>query len=219
VLPTVSGKRAALRTGAGQQLFVTTLLPADAQPAAELAEPLKESSEPAELEPMMARLRVESRARDVRFLHVLEGADRDGAPDAPGLVDAGEDFVAVAVHARGAACAAGAPASGGAKGANDPGGAHGARDPAGAHGARDPGGKGCAIVVAFPRDAGDAPRALSDGGKGVTLAAPAGARAIALTGLVPDGEYAVGRLAGGRVHVTRGSGARADSGGVLWISF
>lgn len=101
---TVSGKRATMRTAKGQQLFVTTLLPADAQPRAEMAEPLKENSEPAELDPIVARLRVESRAKDVRFLHVLQGADAKAAADAVALVDAGGDFVAAAVHAKTADC-------------------------------------------------------------------------------------------------------------------
>jgi hypothetical protein len=173
-LPTVSGKRAFVRTPTGQQLIVTTLLPSDAQLAGEMAEPLKENSEPAELDPMVARLRVESRAREVRFLHVLEGADAKSTPDDPVLVDAGDELVAVALRARG-------------------------------------------LVVAFPRELGDAPRSLDEGGSGSTIAVPIGARALMLTGLVPGGAYAAARQGDGRVRITRGGGAKADSGGVLWI--
>ncbi|HEX4460469.1 MAG TPA: hypothetical protein VIA18_20970 [Polyangia bacterium] len=181
-LPTVSGKRATMRTAKGQQLFVTTLLPADAQPHAEPAEPLKENSEPAELDPIVARLRVESRAKDVRFLHILQGADAKAAADPVALVDAGGDFVAAAVHAKTADCKPDAPCAG-------------------------------AVVVVFPRDAGDAAHVEK-----LALATPAGTRAVLFTGLVPGAEYTAARQSDGRVHITSGGGLHADDGGALWFA-
>jgi hypothetical protein len=190
-MPTVSGPRALMRTKGGQQLAVTTLLPADARPTAEPAEPLRENSEPAELDPMTARLRVESRARDVRFLHVLEGADGKATPDTPVLADLGADWVGVTVHARGAACGPG----GGAKAPH----------------------ASCALLVVFPRDAGDPPRALDGGGNGSTIALPGGTRAVLLTGLQPGGAYTSTRQADGRLRIASGGSTRADGGGALYI--
>ena len=158
---TVAGKRARVKTPGGQYLYVTSLLPADGKMTAEAAEQYQDN-EPAEFDPITARLRVESWARDVRFLHVLAASDKD-QPETPPLVDAGADFAATMV--------------------------------------RD-------VVVVFPRDLGAAVSELS-------LAPPAGARTLMVTGLVPGGEYALARD-GGKVRVTQGKGARADSGGVLW---
>jgi hypothetical protein len=89
----VTGKRAVMRTPRGQQLAVTTLLPADAAVTVEPAEPLKEQSEPADLDPILARLRVESPARpaDVRFLHVLQGADAKAPLDGATLIESRSD--------------------------------------------------------------------------------------------------------------------------------
>jgi hypothetical protein len=196
-LPSLSGKRATVRTQGGQQLFVTTLLPADAQPVGEMAEPLKESSEPAELDPMVARLRVESRAKDVRFLHVLEGADGKAAAESAVLIDGGPEWVALSVRARGAVCG----------------------DSKASDGKSVYGGKSCGVVIAFPRDVGDAPRGLAPGGGGLTLAAPAGTRAVAVTGLAANGAYTLSRAPDGRVRVSAGGSGKADGGGVLFSSF
>jgi hypothetical protein len=158
---TVAGKRATIKTPGGQWLYVTALLPADGKLTAEPAEKY-EDNEPAELDPITWRLRTESWARDVRFLHVLQASDKD-RPETPPLIDAGPSFAATM--------------------------------------ARD-------VVVVFPRDLGAEVRELS-------LAPPAGAHTLMLTGLAPGAEYAITR-AGAAVHVAQGKGARADAGGVLW---
>jgi hypothetical protein len=93
---TIKGRRATMKTKGGQYLFVNTLLPADAKITAEPAEKYPQD-EQAEFDPITARLRVESWARDVRFLHVLQASDHD-KPDEAALVDAGPAFLATAVH-------------------------------------------------------------------------------------------------------------------------
>jgi hypothetical protein len=74
---TIDGNRATMTTAAGQQLFVTTLLPTDAAISSEQSEALEEDREPAVDEPMQYRLKVEATGdpADARFLHVLRGAD------------------------------------------------------------------------------------------------------------------------------------------------
>ena len=64
------------------------------------------------------------------------------------------------------------------------------------------------VVVVFPTNLG---ADVSD----VSFAPPPGAHTLLLTGLAPNGEYAVAKD-GGKVHVTKGKGAHADSGGVLY---
>src|SRR5205807_8411010 len=73
---TISGNRATMQTARGQQLFVTTLLPANAEIASAPASP-PESSSVADYEPMKFQLRVEApgKPQDARFLNVLQGAD------------------------------------------------------------------------------------------------------------------------------------------------
>jgi hypothetical protein len=68
---------------------VTSLLPSDAEITTEPAEPLEENAEPAQGEPMQFRLRVEAPdgPPDVRFLHVLQGADAGATPDTVTLVE------------------------------------------------------------------------------------------------------------------------------------
>jgi hypothetical protein len=84
----VSGTRATMTTPKGQKLHVTTLLPEGARISSEVAEKLEDEREPADMEPMKHRLRVEpgDARKDVRFLHVLQGADGKAKPDAPVLV-------------------------------------------------------------------------------------------------------------------------------------
>ncbi len=98
---TVDGSIATITTPNGQQLAVTTLLPTDAEITAEVAEPLEESGEVAAGELMTHRLRVEAPGgpADVRFLHVLQGADGGTAPDAVTLIESeeGTPFAGVAV--------------------------------------------------------------------------------------------------------------------------
>lgn len=161
--PSVNGRRATLKTPRGQLLHVNTLLPADAKISSEAAETF-EDNEPAEGDPIRARLKVESWSRDVRFLHVLQAAD-GGKPEEPALVDAGPSLLAATAGS---------------------------------------------TVVVFPKDFGAAVAEVS-------FAPPAGARAVLVTGLTPNGEYQLSR-AGGRVRITPGKGARADGGGALWQS-
>ena len=73
---TISGNRATMTMPSGQQLFITALLPADAVITPKTIEP-EALLDVAEEEPMHFRLRVEAPAgpQDVRFLHVLQGAD------------------------------------------------------------------------------------------------------------------------------------------------
>ncbi|MBA3368519.1 MAG: hypothetical protein H0T99_07610 [Geodermatophilaceae bacterium] len=98
---TVAGSVATMTTAGGQQLVVTTLLPADAEIAAEPAETLEEAGEVAVGEPMQFRLRVEAPGgpRETRFLHVLQGADAGTAADPITLVEsgAGTPFVGAVV--------------------------------------------------------------------------------------------------------------------------
>lgn len=86
--PTIDGHQAISTTASGQQLAVTTLLPADATEHAEAITPDKDgavsgegSGQVADGETMGYRLRVEAPGgpSDVRFLDVLEGLD----PKAP----------------------------------------------------------------------------------------------------------------------------------------
>jgi hypothetical protein len=72
------GGRAVAHTARGQQLFVTSLLP---ERATLSGSRYADEGEPANAEPMGYRLSIEddSKPKDVRFLTVLQGADR-GAP-------------------------------------------------------------------------------------------------------------------------------------------
>jgi hypothetical protein len=76
----VAGNRAIMQTAKGQQLFVTTLLPAGAAITSEADEPMTDLV--AQQEPMKYRLKVEAPGgpQDTRFLNVLQGADPGAAP-------------------------------------------------------------------------------------------------------------------------------------------
>lgn len=89
---TIAGNVSTTTTAKGQQLVVTTLLPAGAAIGSEAAEPLEENAEPAEGDPMQFRLRVEASngPAETRFLHVLQGADAGAAADRVGLVESGD---------------------------------------------------------------------------------------------------------------------------------
>lgn len=97
-LPTpaaVNGVQATMTSAGGQQLFVTTLLPANATlTAVNSNEQLIEDTAAAD-DPMKVRLRVDAPGdpESVRFLHLLQGADA-GATAAPAtlLRSAGESF-------------------------------------------------------------------------------------------------------------------------------
>lgn len=87
-LAVVQGNVATMTTAKGQQLFNTTLLPQDAEVAAEPPDEWGEANT-AEQEPMKFRIRVEAPGgpRDVRFLNVLQGADAGANPDTVELVE------------------------------------------------------------------------------------------------------------------------------------
>ena len=110
---TVSGKRATMTTANGQQLFVTTLLPANAVlTAVNTNEQLIEDTAAAN-DPMKVRLRVDGGdAQAVEFLHVLQGADAGVNADPLTLVQDQAGVVrGVAIGAR-AVLFVPAPASG-----------------------------------------------------------------------------------------------------------
>jgi hypothetical protein len=98
--PRVDGHLATFTTPKGQRLYVQTLLPTGAVLTAARAEPFNQM---AEGEPSRSKLRVEdpSAPRDVRFLHVLQGADPGAAPAPTSLVQssAGTPFVGASVGA------------------------------------------------------------------------------------------------------------------------
>ena len=86
----VEGTLTTMTSEKGQKLYVRSLLPAAATITVEPAEPLvfDGNSEPAKLDPVKFRLRVEDNARpkSVRFLNVIQAADAGAAPDVATLV-------------------------------------------------------------------------------------------------------------------------------------
>jgi hypothetical protein len=96
----VNGKLATFTTPKGQKLYVHTLLP---QAAALTSAKVDTFNQVAEGDPSRSKLRVEDPAgpRDVRFLHVLEGADAGAAPAPVSAVQssAGTPFAGAAVGA------------------------------------------------------------------------------------------------------------------------
>ncbi len=86
---TIDGTVSTMTTAKGQQLVVTTLLPADSMISSEPAEPLEENAEPAIGEPIQYRLRVEApdSPAEIRFLHVLQGVDAGSEADQVMLVE------------------------------------------------------------------------------------------------------------------------------------
>ena len=89
---TVAGQRATMQTAAGQQLFVTALLPANAALTAVNSTEQHIEDTAAGNDPMKVRLKVEATGNPqaVRFLHVLQGADA-GADADPATVIKSED--------------------------------------------------------------------------------------------------------------------------------
>jgi len=83
---TVAGRTMTMTSGKGQKLFLSSLLPTAATMSVEAAEPL--TGEPGEMDPIKFRVRVEATGgpKDVRFLHVLKGADGSASADATALV-------------------------------------------------------------------------------------------------------------------------------------
>ncbi|HYF63914.1 MAG TPA: hypothetical protein VD886_13925, partial [Herpetosiphonaceae bacterium] len=76
-VPTLAGNVATARTAGGQQLFVTTVLPTQAETRVVTQDATLESWSLADYDPMVARLQVAAPGgpATARFLHVLEGAD------------------------------------------------------------------------------------------------------------------------------------------------
>ncbi|HYF64710.1 MAG TPA: hypothetical protein VD886_17930 [Herpetosiphonaceae bacterium] len=85
--PSLNGNLARAATDSGQQLFVTTLLPQNAQTTVVTQDATLESWALADYDPMRVRLRVEAPGgpASARFLHVLQGADA-GAGASPTTV-------------------------------------------------------------------------------------------------------------------------------------
>lgn len=101
--PKIAGNRSTVTTAKGQKLFVTTLLPAAASISADAAKPGGDANdETAANEPMRYRLKVTlaSDPQDIRFLHVLQGADSGSDYDPPVLIEssAGTAFAGAAVN-------------------------------------------------------------------------------------------------------------------------
>lgn len=88
--PVITGNRATVTTAKGQKLFITTLQPQAASITADAAKPGgEENDETANNEPMQYRLRVTlpSNPMEIRFLHVLQGADKSTDYDQPRLIE------------------------------------------------------------------------------------------------------------------------------------
>lgn len=91
--PVITGQTAHAVTPKGQNIYLQRLLPAN---AALTTLPIEKMNTTASLEPTQWRLVVEdpSRPADVRFLHVLQGADAQGAMDtaSPFVSDSGTSY-------------------------------------------------------------------------------------------------------------------------------
>ncbi|WP_438036723.1 hypothetical protein [Sorangium sp. So ce204] len=87
--PRIAGRTASAVTPRGQTLFIQSLLPRSARMA---AVPVENVNKPAAMEPTTHRLVVEDQAApaDVRFLHVLQGADAGAAMDAATRIDSAQ---------------------------------------------------------------------------------------------------------------------------------
>jgi hypothetical protein len=86
---TVAGNLMTMTSAKGQKLFVRSLLPAGAAMTVEAAEPLTDGGrEPASNDPIRYRLRVEASGgpKSARFLHTVQGADGNAAPETTTLV-------------------------------------------------------------------------------------------------------------------------------------
>ncbi len=96
--PAISGHRATASTAGGQQIFVTTLLPANASLSVQAMET---GIGEANGEPMASRLQVEAPGgpADVRFLHLLQGANAGTTAREPVLIQSssGAAFTGVAL--------------------------------------------------------------------------------------------------------------------------
>jgi len=103
--PSVSGRTATAATPGGQQVFVTSLLPASATvSAAGIDLDTRDGESLADGEPMRARLEVEATGAplDTRFLTVVQGADAGASASPSSLVQstAGAAYTGVALPAQ-----------------------------------------------------------------------------------------------------------------------
>lgn len=75
---TINGREATMTTAAGQKMFISTVLPTTAVLSSTPKESL--NGQPAQMDPMMFRFLAEDPAKpqEVRFLHVLQGANPNG---------------------------------------------------------------------------------------------------------------------------------------------
>ena len=167
---TVAGERASMTTPTGQQLFITTLLPANAQVAAVNTVEQIITDTVARDEPMRYRLKVEAPGdpAEARFLNVLQGADPGVAADPIQLIQstAGTAYSGALI-------------------------------------------KQVAVLfpVNFPIDFTT-----------MTYVVPSTTVSHLITGLTPNGEYAMSFQPLGdqlQVTISPGNGYRADAGGVL----
>lgn len=98
----ISGRVAAMTTEKGQQLFVSSLLPATSTITVEAAETL--GSEPADADSIKYRIKVEATGNPLsaRFLHALQGADAGAGADAAVLVQSvsGDAYDGAAVNGK-----------------------------------------------------------------------------------------------------------------------
>jgi hypothetical protein len=93
-MPRIDGRHATVTTASGQQLSISTLLPADAtlrgeQVSLNQDRQVADEGQVAGGEPMTHRLRVEAPGgpADARFLHVLQGLDDGASPTPTSLVE------------------------------------------------------------------------------------------------------------------------------------
>ncbi|RLT45449.1 MAG: hypothetical protein DWI57_00510 [Chloroflexi bacterium] len=95
---TLNGLQARMTTAAGQQLFITALLPAAA--TMQMANPANDgvTDTVATYEPMTQRVMVEAPdGESVRFLHLVQGADGGASPTAAVLIESADGFAGAAI--------------------------------------------------------------------------------------------------------------------------
>lgn len=98
-IASINGLQADMTTAAGQHLFITTLLPADATMT--LVDATNDGVEDtvATFEPMTERVMVEAPVTDsARFLHLVQGANAGTTPTTAALIEADAGFTGVVVN-------------------------------------------------------------------------------------------------------------------------
>jgi len=95
----VNGLQASMTSAAGQQLFITALLPTEA--TMQMANPANDwvTDTVAVHEPMTQRVVVEApNGESARFLHLVQGADGGASPTVGTLIETADGFVGLAVN-------------------------------------------------------------------------------------------------------------------------